>query len=147
MTFGRTDEIDANWSRRRVSTEKGVEAEGFEPPVSGFRRRRPLRAGPHLDSPGGRDRTCFLPGFSGTLYQLSFTRSHAGGGSRTHNVRIKSPLLCHLSYTSQPDPGAGLEPAPSTFKAWRSPAELPRKQVPYPQFPVLSHLSRLRTGN
>src|SRR4051812_29241845 len=98
----------------------GVEAEGFEPTLSGFRRRRPLRAGPHLESPGGRDRTCSLPVFSGALYHLSFTRSHAGGGGRTHNVRIKSPLLCRLSYTS--DPGAGLEPAPSTFKAWRSAA-------------------------
>src|SRR5262245_3743364 len=29
---------------------KTVEAEGFEPPVSGFRRRRPLRTGPHLDA-------------------------------------------------------------------------------------------------
>ncbi len=82
--------------RTGLSTQKEVEAEGFEPPVSGFRRRRPLRTGPHLEDPGGRTRTCGLPVFSGTLHQLSYTRSHAGGGSRTHNVRIKSPLLCQV---------------------------------------------------
>lgn len=107
---------------------RSVGAKGFEPPISGFRRRRPLRTGPHPESPGGRNRTCDLPGFSGTLDRLSFTRSNAGGGSRTHNVRIKSPLLCRLSYTSgRADPGAGIEPATSTFKAWRSAPELPRR--------------------
>src|SRR3954453_17773384 len=84
----------------------------------------PLAPDPWVN-PGGRVRTCVLPVFSGTLHLLSYTRSgHAGGGGRTHNQRIKSPLLCQLSYAS--DPGAGVEPATSTFKAWRSPAELPR---------------------
>src|SRR5262245_26933822 len=109
----------------RRTARSQVEAEGFEPPVSCFRRRRPLRTGPHLeslsivdcrlpigvqignrqseignsDSPGGRNRT-YTSSVSARRSTFELHRVHAGGGSRTHNQRIKSPLLCRLSYTS-----------------------------------------------
>ena len=42
------------------------------------------------------------------------------GGNRTHDLRVKSPLLCQLSYGPAPQDTALRSPLPFEF-AWGSP--------------------------
>src|SRR6476620_4724713 len=68
-------------------------------------------------SPGGRNRT-YTPSVSARRSTFELHRGHAGGGSRTHNVRIKSPLLCRLSYTSFFRPESAVEALTADWGLW-----------------------------